>query len=229
MTAHRILSSAAMLLLAASGAAAHASERAQPARLAGIDSSCRPVYPPAAFRAQAQGTSVVDFTVDPEGKVTRAVVAEASGPTPEHRALDEEAAAALARCPFRPGTDGDGRPVGGHVQVSYDWVVEPPSAGGPGPHPAVIHMDDPSCRIDYPAEARDAQAGGTSVLWYRVDTRGRIVESHVAHSSGPTPAHALLDRTALDGVARCPVTPGFDSAGRPAETAVQVDYRWRLQ
>ena len=221
-------SCALVLILAATGAAAQTA--LQPARLVGIDARCRPVYPPAALRAQVQGTTVVDFVVDPEGVASRATIVESAGPTPEHRALDEEAASALTHCPFKPATDGDGRPVSGHVHVNYSWVIESQTGGSaPGPHPAVIHSDDPACRIDYPAAARAAQASGLTVLWYRVDAQGRIVESHVVHGSGPTPEHALLDRTALEGVARCPVTPGFDTAGHPAETAVQMDYRWHLQ
>jgi len=219
---------AVVLILAATGAAAQSAP--QPARLVGIDARCRPVYPPAALRAQLQGTTVVDFVVDPEGVPARATIVESAGPTPEHRAMDEEAASALMRCPFRPATDGDGRPVPSHVRVTYGWVIESQTTGGaPGPHPAVIHSDDPSCRIDYPAAARAAQASGMTVLWYRVDAQGRIVESHLVHGSGPTPEHALLDRTALEGLTHCPITPGFDTAGHPAETAVQMDYRWHLQ
>lgn len=229
MKARHDIACAVLLVLAATGAAAQSSAL-QPARLVGIDARCRPVYPPAALRAQLQGTTLLDFVVDPEGMASRATVVESAGPTPEYRAMDDEAASALTHCPFKSATDGDGRPVSGHVRVTYNWVIESPSRGGaPGPHPAVIHSDDPACRIDYPAAARQAQASGVTVLWYRVDAQGRIVESHVAHGSGPTPEHALLDRTALEGLAHCPVTPGFDTAGHPAETAVQMDYRWNLQ
>ena len=230
MKARHHIACASLLVFAAAGAAAQSPEPLRPAVLVGIDTRCRPVYPPAALRAQVQGTTVLDFVVDPQGMASRATIVESAGPTPEHRAMDDEAASALTHCPFKPATDGDGRPTFGHVRVTYDWVIEPQTRGGaPGPHPAVIHSDDPACRIDYPAAARQAQASGVTVLWYRVDAQGRIVESHIVRGSGATPEHALLDRTALEGLTRCPVTPGFDTAGHPAETAVQMDYRWLLQ
>ena len=230
MKARHDLACAFLLVLAATGAAAQSTEPLRPARLVGVDARCRPVYPPAALRAQAQGTTIVDFVVDPEGMASRATIVQPSGGTPEHRAMDDEAAAALAHCPFKPATDDNGRPAFGHARVTYDWVIESQSAGGaPGPHPAVIHADDPSCRIAYPDAARQAAASGVTVLWYRVDAQGRIVESHIVRGSGSTPENSLLDHTALEGLTRCPVTPGFDTAGHPAETAVQMDYRWQLQ
>ena len=224
-------SCAALAFLAALGAAAQSPvERSRPARMIGIDSTCKPAYPPAALRALARGTTVLEFTVDPEGLVNKTAVLRSAGPTPEHRSLDEAAASSLSHCPFKPATDGEGRPVPGTVQVTYDWVIQPPAtAGTPGAHPATFAKDDPTCRAEYPPEARAARAQGVSVLWFRVDARGRIVESHVAHPSGPLPENAMLDQAALAALVRCPITPGFDEGGRPIETVVQVEHLWALQ
>ena len=88
------------------------------------DPSCRPEYPAAALRANATGVSHIRFTVDASGKVTGAEVLGSSGPTREHRLLDNAAKAALASCPIKVGTDAEGRPVGTQTEVVYTWKLE---------------------------------------------------------------------------------------------------------
>ncbi len=97
---------------------------ARAARVDATDPSCRPDYPAAALRAQVQGTSRIRFTVDANGKVTAADVVGSSGPTREHRLLDNAAKAALASCPIKVGIDAEGHPVGTQVEVAYTWKLE---------------------------------------------------------------------------------------------------------
>ena len=88
------------------------------------DPGCRPEFPPAALRAQVSGVSRIRFTVDATGKVTAAEVVGSSGPTREHRLLDNAAKLALPSCPIRVGTDAEGHPIGTQVEVAYSWKLE---------------------------------------------------------------------------------------------------------
>lgn len=85
----------------------------------------KPEYPAAATRAEATGTTRIKFTLDAGGKVTKAEIDRPSGSSREHRLLDRAALDALSKCPGKPGTDEQGRPVGGSVTyVEYVWKLE---------------------------------------------------------------------------------------------------------
>jgi protein TonB len=96
------------------------------ARPAQLDvSRCeKPEYPMAARRAAVSGTTQIRFAVDGAGHVTSAQLLRPSGTSREHRALDQAAVAALSRCSFKPGTDEQGRPVGGYATVDYVWKLD---------------------------------------------------------------------------------------------------------
>jgi len=96
------------------------------ARPAQLDvSRCeKPEYPVAARREGASGTTQIRFAVDGSGHVTSAQLLRASGTSREHRAMDQAAVAALSRCSFKPGTDEQGRPVGGYATVDYVWKLD---------------------------------------------------------------------------------------------------------
>ncbi len=96
------------------------------ARHAQIDArnlACRPEYPMAAARANAEGVSRIRFTVDSTGHVIAATTLSSSGPTREHRLLDRAAADALQHCPITPGQDADGHATGTTVDVEYAWTL----------------------------------------------------------------------------------------------------------
>lgn len=88
-------------------------------------SSCeKPEYPAAALRADATGTTKIRFTVDATGVVAKAEIERAAGVSREHRLLDRTAVEALSKCRFRPGTDEQGKAVGGTTVVEYVWKTE---------------------------------------------------------------------------------------------------------
>jgi protein TonB len=97
---------------------------AHAARINANDPACKPEYPAAAQRAGATGITRMRFTVDASGKVVSAEVVGSSGPTREHRLLDNAAKSALATCPFTAGVDESGKPVGTTVPVEYVWKME---------------------------------------------------------------------------------------------------------
>lgn len=86
---------------------------------------CRPEYPAAAQRAGATGVSRIRFSVDSKGRISGAQILQSAGTTREHRLMDQAAAAALAHCPVRAGTDDLGRPVGATADVDYVWTLNP--------------------------------------------------------------------------------------------------------
>lgn len=85
---------------------------------------CRPAYPPAAVRANVQGVTGLAFHVDATGKVTQVDIVKSSGPTREHRLLDEAAASALSLCPFKAAVGEDGQAIEAVVPISYTWRLE---------------------------------------------------------------------------------------------------------
>ena len=99
---------------------------ARPAVAAKIDvASCeKPEYPAAAARAEATGITKIRFVVDATGAVSKAEVERAAGSSREHRLLDRTAVDALSKCRFKPGTDEQGKPVGGTTVVDYVWKLD---------------------------------------------------------------------------------------------------------
>lgn len=88
-------------------------------------SACeKPEYPAAATRAEATGTTKIRFTVDASGKVSKSELEKSAGSSREHRLLDRAAIEALSKCPFKPGMDELGKPVGAVAIVEYVWKLD---------------------------------------------------------------------------------------------------------
>ncbi len=81
----------------------------------------KPSYPPHARRSEVTGSTVVEFVVDAEGKVSDIRVHSKSGESAGHRSLDMAAQHAVATCRYPPAP--------GHAaakgKVTYDWRLTP--------------------------------------------------------------------------------------------------------
>jgi len=81
-------------------------------------------YPSAAQKAEATGTTKISFTVGADGKLASSQIVRSAGPSREHKMLDRMAMSKLSECAFRPGSDENGRPVGGTFEVEYVWKLD---------------------------------------------------------------------------------------------------------
>ena len=119
------------LIAALAAIPAWADDAKAPPAVAGVQAaiflrqSCAPAYPDAALKARATGVTRVRFTIQPDGTIANAEVAQSSGPLPENQLMDQAAVDALSRCPIRAGRDPDGQPVGGQIVVTYEWKIAP--------------------------------------------------------------------------------------------------------
>jgi len=84
---------------------------------------CRPEYPAAAMRANAQGTTRLLIHVDTTGKPTQVDIVESSGPKHENKLLDRAAAKAFMSCAFVAAVDEKGNAIEGVTPVNYTWAI----------------------------------------------------------------------------------------------------------
>lgn len=119
-----VLAAAALAMTGAAHAEAAASAPSPGSAEMTPHVDCKPRYPAAALRAQVQGVTTLVFHVEATGKLTQIDIVGSSGPTREHRLLDQAAAAALSRCPFTAATDADGRPIDSVLTVHYTWLLQ---------------------------------------------------------------------------------------------------------
>lgn len=82
--------------------------------------SCdKPEYPAASKRLEEEGTVVVSFLIDVDGRVVDSRIEKSSG----YDRLDQAARNALGRCKFKPGTV-DGKPEQSWASIKYTWRLE---------------------------------------------------------------------------------------------------------
>ncbi|CAB1369551.1 energy transducer TonB [Denitratisoma oestradiolicum] len=83
-------------------------------------SSCtKPEYPAASKRLEEEGTVVLNFLIDVDGRVVQGKVEGTSG----FERLDKAALDALGRCQFKPGSV-DGRPEQAWAKMKYTFKLQ---------------------------------------------------------------------------------------------------------
>lgn len=98
---------------------------AGPARTApslNFNTCAKPEYTSTARRAEAQGTTVVTYTMDTNGVISDAVVQRSAGSSRDHKALDRATVEAVLACKGRAGTL-DGKPEKLQGRVEYVWKI----------------------------------------------------------------------------------------------------------
>ncbi|MBX3645774.1 MAG: energy transducer TonB, partial [Rubrivivax sp.] len=89
-------------------------------------------------------------------------------------------------------------------------------------------LDFNACaKPEYNAATRRADAQGTVVVVYTMDTSGSISEARVEKSSGVSREHKMLDRMTLEAVQACKGTPGTVD-GKPEKLSGRIEYVWKL-
>ncbi len=122
-------------------------------------------------------------------------------------------------------------------------VVAPPAPPAPAPPPAPPAPPKPravarpaianvqSCAPkadDYPGPALKSEATGTTRIRFTVGSDGKMVNSEVIKSAGPTREHRLLDRVAQTKLSECSFKPGADENGAAVGGSFEVEYVWKI-
>ena len=118
------------------------------------------------------------------------------------------------------------------IEPAAPQVVTAPPTAPPAPPAAPARtapkLDFNACaKPEYNAAARRADAQGTVVVVYTMDTSGAISEARVEKSSGMSREHKMLDRMTLDAVQACKGTPGTVD-GKPERLSGRIEYVWKL-
>jgi periplasmic protein TonB len=83
----------------------------------------KPEYTVPARKAEAEGTTIVAYTMDTNGVITEATIQRSAGPSREHKSLDKATLEAVLACKGRAGTV-DGKPEKLQGTVHYKWSLD---------------------------------------------------------------------------------------------------------
>ena len=87
-----------------------------------FNACAKPEYPTAARRSGAEGSVIVDYTMDVTGTISEAKIVKGSGFSREHRQLDAATLEAVKACKGVPGAL-DGKPEKLSARIEYVWKL----------------------------------------------------------------------------------------------------------
>jgi hypothetical protein len=86
-----------------------------------------------------------------------------------------------------------------------------------------------SCKLpEYPQASRMSEATGNTVLAFNIGANSRVLDGEVMRTAGSSPAHKLLDVTALFSLMQCRFEPAR-FRGQPIDAWTTVEYQWKLE
>jgi protein TonB len=188
----------------------------------------KPEYPPSAMFAAAQGVVTLECVVGTDGGVTDIKVTR-----PLHAALDEAAAAALAKWRFLPGTR-EGKAVAVRVDVEISFALRDAPQERKGPplgSPDVLKKEDgvvmPTVVKDvkptYTAQAMRDGAQGSVKMEAVVLPDGTVGDVRVTQRLNPD-----LDEQALRAIRQWTFKPGTkDGVAVPVQVDVEMTFTLR--
>jgi len=109
-------------------------------------------------------------------------------------------------------------------------VAAPPAPPPPPAAPVRVEpkIDFNVCsKPEYSSAARRAEAQGTVIVVYTMDTSGNISDAKIEKSAGPSREHKTLDRLTLEAVLACKGRPGSVD-GKPETLTARITYAWKL-
>ena len=116
------------------------------------------------------------------------------------------------------------------IEAAAPQAVAPPAPAAPPAPPlrTAPKLDFNACaKPEYTASTRRADAQGSVIVLYTMDTSGVISDARVDKSSGPTREHKMLDRMTLEAVLACKGQPGTLD-GKPEKLSGRIEYVWKL-
>ena len=181
--------SLALALLLKSNVALLAQEDALEFTDASLRNWVQPAYPETAKKARLEGVVMVEFVVEPDGQVTRAVVKESTD-----RQFEEPALAAVALWSFSPAVE-EGRPIasamGAPVRfAAAQWKQKrTPFFPQPSEMPQALKITPAKATVapdpEYPPELDEQKIAGEVQMEFTVDETGRVRDPKVLWASHP--------------------------------------------
>ncbi len=156
-------------------------------------------YPPLLRDAGIGGTAVVYFFIDADGRVRDTRIAKSSG----HKEIDAAALAVAGVYRFSPALNRDKKvPVWVQFPITFQVAGQTTPRRQAGPTftpytvgPSILNKTEIVQAMEraYPPLLRDAGVGGTTIVYFFVDTDGTVRDARLFKSSG----HPELDSAAL--------------------------------